>query len=111
MLYGDIVGCPLPGNIFRFVFILLQFALAYYINHLKESAQYGQENVEDTKGLIRGWKSKDIQYYHDQMKSKTKGQPIIYKTLHRKRKIEQHDLQIKRVLSCFVFIAGRYCCV
>jgi hypothetical protein len=43
-----------------------------------------QEKFEDTKEVIRSCKSKDRQY-SDQKK---KGQTMIYKTLHRKLKIE-----------------------
>jgi hypothetical protein len=45
--------------------------------------------VEDTKGVIRIRRSKK-----DKSK-KTKGQTIIYKTLHRKLKIDQHEPQEK----------------
>ena len=41
------------------------------------------------KGVIRSRKSKD-RLYNDQEK-KTKGQTMIWKTLHRKLKIEQHE--------------------
>jgi len=44
--------------------------------------------VEDTKGVIRSRKSKKDWQYNDQKK---KRQTIIYKTLHRKLKIEQHE--------------------
>ena len=36
----------------------------------------------------RKWTDK---VYNDQQKKKTKGQTMIYKTLHRKLKTEQHD--------------------
>jgi hypothetical protein len=40
------------------------------------------------KGVIRICKSKDR---HNDQKKGTKGQTIMYKTLHRKLKIEQHE--------------------
>jgi hypothetical protein len=74
--------------------------------------QYNGQKSEDTKGVIRRCKSKDRQYngqktegqtiqwpkdrqYNGQKsedakakRKKTKGQTMIYKTLHRKLKIE-----------------------
>ena len=57
---------------------------------------------EDIRGVIRTRKSKDIQFimakkkrskgqYNGQKKKRTKGQAMIYKILHRKLKIKQHD--------------------
>jgi len=46
-----------------------------------------QEKYEDTKGVIRSQTSKNIQY-----NSQTKKGHLINKTLHRKLKIEQHEL-------------------
>ena len=46
-----------------------------------------QERFEDTKGVIRICKSKDRQHNGQ----KKKGQTTIYKTLHKKLKIEQHE--------------------
>ena len=44
---------------------------------------------EDTKGVIKSRKYKD-RHYNGQ-KKRTTGQTMIYKTLHRKLKIEQHE--------------------
>ena len=46
-----------------------------------------QERFEDTKVVIRICKSKDRQHKGQ----KKKGQTTIYKTLHKKLKIEQHE--------------------
>jgi hypothetical protein len=46
-----------------------------------------EEEFEDTKGLIGIRKTKDRQHNY-QKKKKDKGQTTIYKTLHRKLKIE-----------------------
>ena len=43
-----------------------------------------QEELEDTKGVIRICKSNQ----HNGQRKKTKGQTTIYKTLHRKLKIK-----------------------
>ena len=48
---------------------------------------------EDTKAVIRSYKLKNRQY-NDQKK---KRQTIIYKTLQRKLKIEQHESPLKRM--------------
>ena len=48
-----------------------------------------KEEFEDIKGLIRIRKSKDRQ--HNSLKKMTKGQTMIYKTLHIKLKIEYHE--------------------
>ena len=50
---------------------------------------HNQEKVEKTKGAIRRRKSQKGGQYNVQIKN-TKGQTTIYKTLHRKLKIEQH---------------------
>ena len=50
---------------------------------------YNTRVFEDTKGIFRTPDSKDRQY-NDQRK-KTKGQTMIYKAIHRKLKIEQHE--------------------
>ena len=47
-----------------------------------------KEQIEDTKGVMRIRKSKKDRQRNVQMKM-TKGQTTIYKTLHRKLKIEQ----------------------
>ena len=44
---------------------------------------------EDTKGVIKSLKYKDS-HYNDQKKTTT-GQTMVYKTLHRKLKFEQHE--------------------
>jgi hypothetical protein len=46
------------------------------------------EELEDTKGVIRICKSKKNIQHNDQKK---KGQTTIYKAVHRKLKIEQHE--------------------
>jgi predicted component of viral defense system (DUF524 family) len=50
-----------------------------------------KEEFEDTKGVIRiriSKKDKTIQWKKEK---RTKGQTMIYKTLHRKLKIEKRD--------------------
>jgi len=46
-----------------------------------------REKFEDTKGVFRSRNSKDRQHNG----KKKKGQTTIYKTLHSKLKIEQHE--------------------
>jgi len=59
-----------------------------YNDHQKRTN--GQEEFEDTKVVIRNRKWKRT--YNTMTKRKrTKGQTTIYKTLHRKLKIEQHE--------------------
>ena len=48
-----------------------------------------KEQFEDTKWVIKSRKSKDKQYNGQ----KEKGQTMMYKTLHRKVKIQQHERQ------------------
>ena len=55
----------------------------------KKNRQYNGQKFEDTKGVIRSRKSKNKQY--NGQKKRTKGQTMIYKTLHRKLKIEKHQ--------------------
>jgi len=50
-----------------------------------------QDKSEDTKGVIRRRTSKDRQCKCQHKK----GQTTIYKTLHRKLKIEQHEHHLK----------------
>ena len=50
---------------------------------------YGK--FEDVKGAIRSRKSKERQYNA----KKTKGQTMIYKILHKKLNIEQHESHLK----------------
>ena len=61
--------------------------------NLKEQIDSGNTHsvirkVEDTKGVIRSRKSKKETQHNGQKK---KGQATIYKTLHRKLKIEQKE--------------------
>ena len=49
-----------------------------------------QEKIEDTKVVIRSCKTKKDRQHNGQRK-RTKEQTTIYKTLHRKLKIEQHE--------------------
>lgn len=49
-----------------------------------------KENIEDTKGITINRKSKQGIQYNDQ--KKPKGKTIIYKTLYRTLKIDQHEL-------------------
>jgi hypothetical protein len=48
-----------------------------------------KEKFKDTKGTIRSLKLKNDRQYNGQ-KKRTKGQAMIYKSLCRKLKIEQH---------------------
>ena len=50
-----------------------------------------EEKFEETKWAIRSRKSKKNRQYNDQ-KWNNKAQTMIYKTVHRKLKIEQHEL-------------------
>ena len=52
------------------------------------------QKFEDTKEATRSRKSKEDTQYNDK-KKKTQGQAKIYKTLHRKQNIEQHELNYK----------------
>jgi hypothetical protein len=71
------------------------------------SGVYGklQEEIEDTKGVIRSCKSNDRKF---------NGQIMIYKILHRKPKIEQHEphwkpemkLGVPEEVSNFCFTGG-----
>jgi len=47
------------------------------------------EKFQDSKGVIRSRQTKKYIQYNGQ-KKRTKWQTMIYKTLHRKLKIEQH---------------------
>ena len=58
-------------------------------NDLQNTTKKIYEEVEDSKGVFIIRKSKDI--YHNDQTKKTKGQTTIYKTLHRKLKIDQHE--------------------
>jgi len=63
--------------------------LKTHYTHVKKVLE---EKFEDTNGVIRSCKMKDRQH-NDQKKTKIKGQTMIYKILHRKIKIEQHEPQ------------------
>jgi hypothetical protein len=54
------------------------------------------EKIEDNKGVIRRRKSKMNIQYNGQKKKRTNEQTTIYKTLHWKQKIEQHEPQWKQ---------------
>ena len=49
-----------------------------------------KEKLEDTKEVLRFRKSEKDRQHNDQ-KKKWKWQTTIYKTIHRKLKIEQHE--------------------
>ena len=66
-------------HIYWYLNTYILFNLYTFIGTLKEE-------FEDTKGVMRFRKSKDKQH-NDQKKKKKR----IYKTLHRKLKIEQHN--------------------
>jgi hypothetical protein len=51
-----------------------------------------------TKGVNRSLKSKKKRKYNDQRKMR-KGQTMIYKTLHRKLEIEQHEPYLKATVN------------
>jgi len=58
-----------------------------------------QEQFEDTKWVIRNRKLKDSQ--HNGQRKMTKGQTTVYKTLHRKLKIEQREpIKYRGELRC-----------
>ena len=48
------------------------------------------ERFQDTKGVIRSHQSKKDIRYNGQKKRTKKGHTMIYKTLYRKLRIEQH---------------------
>jgi hypothetical protein len=55
-----------------------------------------EKRFEDTKVVISRRKSKKDRQHNGQ-KNKTKGQTTIYKSLHRKLKIKQHESHLKPV--------------
>jgi Ni/Co efflux regulator RcnB len=57
--------------------------------------QLTQENLDNTKGVMGSRKSKKDRQCHDQT-IKDKKQTMIYKTIHRKRQIEQHQHHLKK---------------
>jgi len=62
--------------------------ILYYQSPINISDEYIiQEEFEDTKGVIKIRKLKKDRQHNDQKK---KGQTRIYKTLHKKLKIQQH---------------------
>jgi len=50
-----------------------------------------EEKFADAKRVVRGRKSKTGRQHNGQKRKSTKGQTTIYKTLHRKLRIEQHE--------------------
>ena len=58
------------------------------INHNKFIQQ--EDDFEDNKGVIKSCNSKKDRPYNDQ-KKKDKSIQTIYKTLHRKLEIQQHE--------------------
>ena len=57
---------------------------------IPETYSVQRDEFEDTEGVIRICKSKMEKQYNDQRK-RTKDHTTIYKALHRKLKIEQHE--------------------
>ena len=57
------------------------------------------EKFEDINGLIRNRKSKDRQY--NVQTKRTKGPTIIYNTLYRNLKIEEHEPHQKSRVNSF----------
>jgi hypothetical protein len=53
-----------------------------------------KKSLKIPKGLTRNCKSKKDRQYNGQIK-RTKRQTMIYKTLHRKQKIEHHEATLK----------------
>ena len=51
-----------------------------------------ENGKEDSKMVISDRKSKKNRQHNNQKKIRTQGQTMIYKTLHKKLKIEQHSL-------------------
>jgi hypothetical protein len=64
-----------------------------YNSQKKKDMQYNSKKKKDMQ--YNSQKKKDIQY--NSQKKKGKGQTIMYKTLHTKQKIEQHELYIKTI--------------
>jgi len=50
-----------------------------------------QDKFEATKGVNKNRNSKTNRHYNDQQKIRSKGQTMIYKILHRKLKLGQHE--------------------
>jgi hypothetical protein len=50
-----------------------------------------EEKFADTKRVVRGRKSKKDRQHNVQKRKSTDGQTTIYKTLHRKLRIKQHE--------------------
>ena len=57
----------------------------------KKKKDKWQEEFEDTKVVIRSHKSNQKDWQCNGQKNMTTIQTMIYKTLHRKQKIEQHE--------------------
>ena len=64
----------------------------YNKNLLMSPMLEGEEvKFADTKRVVRGRKSKTDRQHNGQKRKGTDGQTTIYKTLHRKLRIEQHE--------------------
>jgi len=63
------------------------FIIKSNVNNLK----IVQEEFEDAKVVIRICKSKRDRQYNGKKRKRTQGQTAIYKTPHRKQKIELHE--------------------
>jgi hypothetical protein len=83
--------CVVIGGLFLFsFFFLFRLAIVLFVLLRIDVSDYPfrifKETFEDSKGVIRIRKSKNT----TADRRRTKGQNMIYKTLHRKIKIEQH---------------------
>jgi Holliday junction resolvase-like predicted endonuclease len=63
----------------------------FYQNIHDGEIELVKEEFEDTKGVIRIRKSRKDRHNTMAKRQKTTKQTTIYKTLHRKLKIEQHE--------------------
>ena len=54
-----------------------------------------KESKKIPKGATRSRKSKNVRQYNSQRLKRLKRQPMIYKTLHRKLQIDQHEPHCK----------------
>jgi hypothetical protein len=52
-----------------------------------------KKKLEDTNGVRRRRKLMKVRSYNGEKENKTKEQILVYKILHRKPKIEQHEPQ------------------
>jgi len=62
-------------------------------------ARYITKKFEDTTGVIRNRKSQKDMQYNSTKRKRTKEQTKIYKTYHRKLKIEQHEPNWKKLVE------------